>query len=141
MIRDTVQEIIKKVQEPLGLDRWNLYLKAEKIEDGRATCDASPEYREAIVTMDADKLFTGDDLSELTVHELAHCHTAPLGVVAWRLARALADASPEHMREGIFQALETWVEVENERVTTDVAHVYLKLLRRANILPTPETSV
>lgn len=135
---ETLQTLVNTVQEPLGLDRWNLHLKVAAIADARANCDASPEYREAYISFDFDKLLTGDDLSELGVHELAHCHTAPLGVVSWELAQALADSAPEYMREALRKLLERWVEIENERVTTDVAHVYLKLLRRAGILPTPQ---
>ena len=105
--------------------------------DARAACVAQPEYREADVFFAFDKILTGDDLAELTVHEMAHCHTWPIHAVAESLANALAESAPEHLREPLRVLLGEQVREAAERTTTDVGHAYLRLLRRAGVLDTP----
>ena len=139
---ETVQQhivaIIEQIREPLELDRWCIMPHIGALEDCRAGSDPAPEYREAPVYFDLDKLKTGDDLQELVVHEAgAHLHTAELHDIALELADALADSMPESHREGVRKLLKRRVNFAAERVTTDVGQTYLRLLRRSKVLDTP----
>ncbi len=132
-----VTELIDQVREPLGLDRWQLSSAVAELIDARACCQAQPEYREATILVDTERLKTGDDLAELVVHELTHCHTWPIHAIAEHLANALAESAPESHRESLRKLLQEQVRVAAEQTTTDVGHTYLRLLRRAGILDTP----
>ena len=133
-LQDQVEAIVEAVREPMGLDRWSLRIETGALEDCRACCQASPEYREATIRFDFDKLETGDDLTETTVHELAHCHTWPLHAVAEKLADSVADSLPKGQRDAVRAAVQEYVREAAERVTTDVGQTYLRLLRRAGVL-------
>jgi hypothetical protein len=137
-----VRSIVDAVREPLELDRWEIRVDAgpEEEDGGRATCIPLPEYRCATINFDFDRIQTGDDLAELAVHEMTHCHTAPLHDLAIALADALADVAPKYMRKGLRKKLQEEVRLAAEATTTDVGHTYLRLLRRAGILPTPEAT-
>ena len=137
-LEQQAQDLVTRLQEPLGLDRWSIQLIVDETIDARAACDSSPEYSEAEIRFDFSRLKTGDDLAELAVHEMTHPHIEPLGAVAMGLAHAVADTSPEYMREGLRKLLLEEVRKAEEKTTTSVAHVFLKLLRRANVLDTPE---
>lgn len=136
MIEQHIQGIVEAIREPLALDRWNIGL-SNKSDDGRATCEASPEYAEAVLTFDLDKLKTGDDVQELVVHEMTHCHIWPLHALAENLAQTLARTMPETHREPMMTMLREEVRLAAEKVTTDVGQAYLRLLRRAQVLDTP----
>lgn len=131
--------LVKKLVEPLNLDRWTLTLTTGPLEEeqGRACCNAAPEYLEATVAIDFDRLKTGDVLDEMIVHELTHAHIWPIHELAETLAQALAQSAPEHMRDALEMLLRRQVEIAAETTTTAVGHVFLKLLRRAQILATP----
>ena len=129
-----VSSIVDAVREPLALDRWSLRIETGELEDCRACCQASPEYREATIRFDFDKLETGDDLTETVVHEVSHCMTWPLHAVAEKLADSLAETLPKGQREAVRSALQEYVREAAERVTTDVGQTYLRLLRRAGVL-------
>jgi hypothetical protein len=140
-IQTHIETTLAAIAEPLGLDRWSIRPVLDSISDARAYCLASPEYREAQVAFDPDKLQTGDDLDEVIVHEAgAHPHTWPLHALAEHQANALADILPEYAREGFRKLLLEQVRVAGEQVTTDVGHAYLRLLRRAHVLDTPPVS-
>lgn len=141
MIQERVLEIFEKIREPMALDRWTIGLANTPSPEGRATCEASPEYREAVLNFDFDKLQTGDDLDELVVHESTHCHIWPLHALAENLAQTLAKTMPESHREPMMTMLREEVRLAAEAVTTDVGHTYLRLLRRAGVLDTPQESV
>ena len=130
---------LEKIREPLELDRWTLSPVLEAIPDARAYCLANPEYREAVIGLDFDKLKTGDDVAEVLVHEATHCHTWALHTLAEELANALADSAPDYLRDGMRKLLLEQVRKAGEQVTTDVGYTYLRLLRRAGILDTPAT--
>lgn len=136
-LEEQAQDLVARLQEPLNLDRWSLYPVVDSTIEARASCASSPEYREATISFDFSRIKTGDDLAELTVHEMTHPHVEPLGALAISLADALADAAPENMREGLRKLLQEEVRKAEERVTTDLGHVLLKLLRRARILESP----
>ena len=127
-------ELVEAIREPLELDRWSIRLVSGPLEDARASCEASPEYREATISLDFDKLKTGDDLAEVVTHELGHCHTWPLHTLAEGLAHALADSAAPAQREGLRKLLLEQVRDAGERVTTDVGQTYLRLLRRAGVV-------
>lgn len=137
MIQDHVVATLEKIREPLALDRWVIMPSIEDIPDARAYCMAHPEYREAKIAFDMDKLETGDDVVEITVHESTHCHTWPLHALCERYANMLADVLPEPYREGFRKGLLEEVRLAGEQVTTDVGHTYLRLLRRAGVLDKP----
>ena len=129
-----VQALMARVREPLGLDRWSLRLESGPLEDARACCQASPEYREATVKFDFDKLETGDDLAETLLHEMAHCHTWAIHAMAERLADSLADTLPKAQRDAVRATLQEYVREAAERSTTEVGQTYLRALRRAGVL-------
>lgn len=133
-LHEQVERIVAAVAEPLALDRWSLRIESGQMEDCRACCQASPEYREATIRFDFDKLETGDDLTETVIHELAHCHGWPLHAVAEKLADSLADTLPRGQRDAVRATLQEYVREAAERVDTDVGQTYLRLLRRAGIL-------
>jgi hypothetical protein len=137
VIHDHIVEILDKIREPLGLDRHTITPEVESIADSRAYCMAQPEYRDAKIAFDLDKLKTNDDVQELVVHESTHLHTWELHSLAEELANALADTLPDYAREGVRKLLLEKVRQAGERVTTDVGHTYLRLLRRARVLDTP----
>lgn len=137
LLQPHIEAVLDAIREPLELDRWTLKPEAGALEEGRGACSAMPEYREAALVFDLDRFQTGDDVAEMVVHEVTHCHTWPIHAVAEHLAHALADVLPEPTRDGMRKLLQEWVREEAERTTTDVAYTYLRLLRRAGVLPTP----
>lgn len=140
-LESTVLDTVNQLREPLGLDRWAFYVEnGDAGDDARAACNAMPEYREATIVFNFDAMKTGDDLDEFVVHEMTHCHTWPLHAVAEQLANALADSLPQYARDALRKKLQEEVREAAERVTTDVGHAYLRLLRRAGVLPTPVVS-
>jgi hypothetical protein len=138
-LEEQAEALMQKLVEPMNLDRWTVTLTTGPLEEeqGRACCNAAPEYLEATVAIDFDRLKTGDVLDEMIVHELTHAHVWPIHELAETLAQALAQSAPEHMRDALGMLLSRQVEIAAETTTTTVGHVYLKLLRRAQILATP----
>lgn len=132
-----IAQTLEAIMEPLGLDRWSIRTQAGPLEDARACAEPMPEYREALLSFDLDKLKTGDDVAELVVHEATHCHTGALHDLALELADALAESAPEYQRESLRKLLKRRVNYCAEELTTDVGHTYLRLLRRAGVLDTP----
>lgn len=133
-----VNEIFTKIREPLGLDRHEIGLVHVKEADCMASCEALPEYRRATLSFDLDKMATGVDVQEIVVHEAAHNDTWEIHTLAEELADALAESAPESHREPLRKLLREKVRQAGERCTTDVGHNYLRLLRRAGILDTPD---
>ena len=121
--------------EPLGLDRFTIYVDAGPIQDDNgdeatAACEASPEYRMALISIDPTRVRTGDDLGEIAAHELAHIPTWPIFAVAEENANLAAEAAPEYMREGLRDKLLEEVRKAGEDCTTAVGHTFIRLLRR-----------
>jgi hypothetical protein len=131
-----VHEMLERLREPLALDRWSIRPVSGPLapEDGRACCEALPEYREATISIDLDRVQTGDELAEVLTHEMTHCITGPLHDLAIQQADALANLMPAATREAMRALLQEQVRKEAERVTTDVGQTYLRLLRRAGVL-------
>ena len=136
---EVVAEIFEKCRDALGFDRHELVLVSEE-SDGSftAACEALPEYRRAKLTFDLERMETGTDPQEVVVHEMAHIDTWELHTLAEELAIALAESAPRSHRKALKKLLREKVRQAGERCTTDVGHTYLRLLRRAGILDTPD---
>lgn len=124
-----VDELLSRLLEPLGLDRWTIKKEFGPGEN-TAACAAMPEYKTATICVDPDKLATGDELDEILAHELAHCHTWPIASVADDFAVALAEIAPEAQREALAKLYKETARKAEEVTTTDVGHTYIRLLRR-----------
>ncbi len=127
-LSDHVHALVARYQQALGLEQWDLRVE---VRDGtpddtteKASCASSPEYRQAVITLHAQQLETGDDLEEIVAHELAHCLAEPLGSAALTLADAAAAGNPH-----VAAALREWVRIAEETVVTDVGRVVLRLVR------------
>jgi hypothetical protein len=124
-----VDDLLGKMLEPLGLDRWTIKKEFGPGEN-TAACSAMPEYEVALIAVDPDKLDTGDELDEILAHELAHCHTWPIASVADDFAIALAEASPDHLRESLAKLYKETARKAEEITTTRVGRAYVTLMRR-----------
>lgn len=130
-----IQSLVDEYREPLGLDRWDIRLEvgAMPADDvAKAACSASPEYREATILFDLDRLKTGDDLEELVAHELGHCPLWPLHEEAEGLAEALADCFviAGAAQAAVRKVLQEEVRKAAERTATDIGHILLRYHRR-----------
>lgn len=99
----------------LQLQAWEITGSIAPMEKDAAECDAAPEYLNAAVRIDPEKVPV-EDLEATVVHELIHCHT-------WRLtnvAEVLARGDP---------ALLEWVRTEQETLATNLERVFLALDR------------
>jgi hypothetical protein len=132
--------LVERCREPLDLEHWTLRVVSGEIPDATASCEANPEYRQAVLSFDINKMETGDDPAEIVVHEMAHCHTWELHTLCQELADALAESAPKTHRRALRKLLQEKVRQAGERCTTDVGHTYLRLLRRAGVLDTPAAS-
>lgn len=124
-----INDLIVKMQEPLGLDRWSLRVVVGTLED-LAACEAEPEYKKATLWFDTEKFDTGDEPDEVVAHEMAHCHTAPIHDLALKLAACAAALLPEAVRQPIQAGFEEWARLAGEDATTQVGFTYIRLLRR-----------
>jgi hypothetical protein len=124
-----LHEMVDDLKEPLGVDRWSVKVETGTYEDP-AACLAQPEYKQAALYFDPDKLETGDDPAELATHEITHCHTAAIHDVAIHLAHCVAECAPESMREPLRKKLQEEVRWAAEYTTTRVAFTYIRLVRR-----------
>ena len=84
MARRSVASRVRHWQKRLLLADWKITVQVGPLDDGsRADCDAKPEYKEALIRLDPEKI--GDDeMDGFIIHELLHAHT-------WRL-ETLAEA-------------------------------------------------
>jgi hypothetical protein len=124
-----VADYLDRMREPLGLDRWQIKVEFGPGEN-TAACGAMPEYEQATIAVDPDKLSTGDELDEILAHELAHCHTWPISSVADDFALALAELAPDGMREPLAKLYKETARKAEEVTTTRVGRAYVTLLRR-----------
>jgi hypothetical protein len=107
---------VRQWQKRLLLGDWKIAVQVGALDDGsRADCDAKPEYKEALIRLDPEKI--GDDeLDGFICHELLHCHT-------WRL-EALAEEWGRSESQYVF-ARET-----AEGLVTDLERIILNLTKR-----------
>jgi len=124
-----VHDLVEKLKEPLGLDRWQI-----KIEfgpgDNTAACAAMPEYQMATIAVDPDKLETGDELDEIVCHEMGHPGLWPIASVAEDMALALAESAPEHMVAPLAKLFKETVRKAEEYSATTVGRNYTRIMRR-----------
>jgi hypothetical protein len=124
------ESLVRRMQEPLGLDRWTIKVVSETDPDATASCAAMPEYQQATIRVDPDRLQTGDELDEIVAHEMAHCDTWAIAHIADDLAVVLAEQLPEGSIQPWAKFLKFQVERAEETTTTRVGHTYIRLLRR-----------
>ena len=103
-----LQRCIRDWRARLLLHDWTIHVNLEPCDDEANTCEIEvrPEYREADLTVDLDRL-TPDDLDSYVHHEMLHLLTWALWSVAHDAARS--DAGRELARrdhEALVTALE-----------------------------------
>jgi hypothetical protein len=104
---------VRAWQKRLCLQDWKITVLVGALDDGaRADCDARPEYREAVIRLDPDKI-SADELDAFCCHELLHCHT-------WRLEQL---AEEWGRSESQYQ----FARDTAETMVTDLERIILKL--------------
>lgn len=124
-----VDDLLARMREPLGLDRWTIKVEFGPGEN-TAACSAMPEYETALISVDPDRLQTGDELDEILAHELAHAPIWHIAAVADAFAIALAKAMPDYLREPMAECLKEVARDAEETTATLVGKTYIRLLRR-----------
>ena len=114
-----VKALVRYWTPKLRLHDWKVRTVFDPTYSGRAACEASPEYKEAILTFNLARCGEAEeDLEACVVHELAHCHV-------WALA-AIAELQPD---------LEQSRKAE-EALTTELELLMLHNIPRLYPLPT-----
>ncbi len=73
-----IRRRVKAWQKRLLLGGWKITVEVGPLDDGgKADCDAKPEYREAVLRFDPEKV-PDSEWDAYIVHELLHCWTWPL---------------------------------------------------------------
>jgi hypothetical protein len=117
-LESVIRSRVKFWQKRLLLSDWKITVVVGVADDGStANCDASPEYRQAKLTFDPERMPT--DLAEIDsfcLHELLHCYT-------WRL---------EAMAENWGRSESQYVLVRDvaETTVTDLERAILNITRR-----------
>lgn len=131
-----VEEILERIREPMGLDRWRITIKVgpcrdeEQNERCRGSTHADPEYSQATINMDVEALETGEDVEEYVVHEATHIPAWWLHQAAEDAANAWADSAPKPLRNAIRKYAREQVRRAAEKSVTDLGHAFLRLFRR-----------
>src|SRR5690242_9580503 len=96
-------DLLERMRPVMGLDRWQIKIVVGPTgeDEEMAACAAQPEYRQAIITLDPDKLETGDELDETLSHELTHALIWPLSNAADDLRIAVGELLPETQRPAV----------------------------------------
>jgi hypothetical protein len=129
-VASVFEGLVRRMQEPLGLDRWDIKVISEADPENTAGCSARPWYQQATIYLDPDRLETGDELDETAAHESAHCHVWPIAKMADDLAVAMLELLPEPFVAPWAKMLKAQVEQAEEATTTQVGRTYVRLLRR-----------
>jgi hypothetical protein len=118
MARRSIKSRVKHWQKKLLLGDWKITVVVGVPDDGsRANCDASPEYKEATLTFDPDRIPTDPkELDSWIIHELTHCVTWPLETLAEQWGRS----------ESQYQFARSTA----ESVVTNFEHIILNLTKR-----------
>jgi hypothetical protein len=112
----SIKARVKFWQKKLLLSDWRIVVDVGPLDDGsRADCDAKPEYREATIRLDPEKI-DAEELDGFCIHELLHCHT-------WRL-EALAE------EWGRSESQYQFARDAAETVVTDLERIILNLTKR-----------
>lgn len=137
-----VEEILDRIREPMGLDRWQIEITTGECKDevtGEPCTGAAmvfPEYSTGRIVLDFECMKTGDDVEELVVHEATHFPVWWIHAVAEHLADAWANSAPDTHRESIRSFAQEQVRVAAEKTTTDLGNAFLRLFRRNWVLET-----
>jgi hypothetical protein len=81
-----VIQLAKRYRRLLGLERWDIAIVFDDRMEDRANCAADPEYFEATVKFNLERIEDGDEECYVR-HELLHCILWPLCHCADFLAR------------------------------------------------------
>lgn len=84
---------VEIMQPILGLQDWKLIVRFSRRMRDTADCEASPEYKEAIIRINMNDLsrLNYNEIVATAVHELMHCIVWPLAAWAETLARTDRD--------------------------------------------------
>jgi hypothetical protein len=129
-ITQYIVETIGKLQEPLGLAGWTIQPEHGTLDGAKASCVAMPEYKQATLSFDAEKLQTGDELDEIIVHEMMHMHTWPIHAVAESLAHLASELLPKYAQVPARDKFLEEARQAGEDTNTQVGFVVIRLLRR-----------
>jgi hypothetical protein len=124
------ESMVRRMQEPLGLDRWDVKVESGTDNGTKASCSAQPQYKIASLRVDPDEMETGDELDEIAAHELAHCHIWPIAAMADNWVVLLCELLPEPFVAPFAKQFKKITEEAEEATTTRVGHTYIRLLRR-----------
>ena len=81
-LESVLQSRLRYWQKRLLLTDWKIGLAVGALDSGeRADCDAKPEYKEATLRLDPDRVLA-EEWDGFFAHELIHCHTWPLEKLA-----------------------------------------------------------
>lgn len=105
---------VRRWQKKLLLGDWKITVQSGPLDTGeRADCDARPEYKEALLRFDPEKI-PADELDGFVIHELLHCHT-------WRLEQIAEEWGQSESRYAFVRDVAEAVVTELERAILNVA--------------------
>jgi hypothetical protein len=125
-----ITETVERIREAMGLADWTLSINTGPMPDDTAATSSDPEYKQALIEFDPDKLKTGDDVEEFVVHEAVHIQQAWVEKTADDLADAYADTFPETHRESVRRYAKEQVRRGTEASATRLGHAFLRTFRR-----------
>jgi hypothetical protein len=112
-----IKRRVRLWQKRLCLADWTIGVEVGPLEDGgRAECDAKPEYREATIRLDPERI-TDAEVDAYCVHELLHCWT-------WALEKAAENWAGED------EALYESVRDTAEQMVTNLERAFLNAARK-----------
>lgn len=133
-----LREYLDYVAGSLGLDSWEMHLTVESGSDTEVsgTCASDGNYRTAHITLWPQIADDEDDLSEIVVHEVCHCHLSvithagalvnPLldkpvrktlcGVLTEAEERVCTNLSQGLLASGALLSLTEWREIHHPRI-------------------------
>ena len=107
-------ELLVELAKPyLQIQDWNIVVQFARIPGHRADCEANPEYKDALVRFDIDRI-SNEDLTSFVVHELLH-------TIIWKLAHVAETFTDDDAK------LE-WVRMEEESLTTHLERIIVPLI-------------
>jgi len=124
-----VDDLLAKILGPMGLGHWQVKVLFGSGEN-TAAANAMPEYLILTISIDPDKLQTGDELDEILCHEASHAFTWPCAEMSEDLAIALAEMLPEPFIRPVGKLLAELCRRAEEQTTTAVGRSMVGLLRK-----------
>jgi hypothetical protein len=103
----------------------------ENGEPYRGGCEADPEYSEARIKIDFERLQTGDRVEEIVIHELVHIPLMWLHNQADNLAGLAANMTgATHQVNALAEYNREQVRKAAEKSATDIGHTILRMYQR-----------